>query len=235
MARSWKWIDVTQQNAAMVEQTSAAARSLAQEADELAKLVSRFSVGIGKVVARLIAAGVNGFGLKAVANGSAATSGRNQEPRNRYRRPQHDPRRLDVCLDAGRTSEQFQRYLARRHIVSLAGSEHRGGRLFVGNGKILGCGWREFGGRSGQHCLGGSGRHRAPHRQYRGGLGFDAGGQLQPIQQRAGRGGEQRPPGLRGGQYAWPRGRSDHGHTGCRQLILRAGNRQGQRRRRIGH
>lgn len=77
MARSWKWIDVTQQNAAMVEQTSAAARSLAQEADELAKLVSRFSVGIGKVVARLIAAGVNGFGLKAVANGSAATSGGN--------------------------------------------------------------------------------------------------------------------------------------------------------------
>jgi methyl-accepting chemotaxis protein len=41
---------VTQQNAAMVEETSAAARSLAQEADELAELVSRFSVGNGQVV-----------------------------------------------------------------------------------------------------------------------------------------------------------------------------------------
>lgn len=55
----------------MVEQTFAAARSLAQEADELAELVSRFSVGIGKVVTLLMAAGVNGFGLKAVAIGSA--------------------------------------------------------------------------------------------------------------------------------------------------------------------
>ncbi|GAC1416408.1 MAG: hypothetical protein NVSMB69_17920 [Novosphingobium sp.] len=34
----------------MVEETSAAARSLAQEADELAELVSRFSVGNGQVV-----------------------------------------------------------------------------------------------------------------------------------------------------------------------------------------
>jgi methyl-accepting chemotaxis protein len=35
---------VTQQNAAMVEETSAAARSLAHEAEGLADLVSRFSV-----------------------------------------------------------------------------------------------------------------------------------------------------------------------------------------------
>lgn len=41
---------VTQQNAAMVEETSAAARSLAQESDQLAGLVAGFSVGSGNVV-----------------------------------------------------------------------------------------------------------------------------------------------------------------------------------------
>ena len=36
---------VTQQNAAMVEQSTAASHSLAQEADELARLVARFRTG----------------------------------------------------------------------------------------------------------------------------------------------------------------------------------------------
>ena len=35
----------TQQNAAMVEESTAAARSLASEADELAELVARFKMG----------------------------------------------------------------------------------------------------------------------------------------------------------------------------------------------
>jgi methyl-accepting chemotaxis protein len=42
---------VTQQNAAMVEQSTAASHSLAQEATELGRLVSRFDVGAGAVVA----------------------------------------------------------------------------------------------------------------------------------------------------------------------------------------
>jgi methyl-accepting chemotaxis protein len=37
--------NVTQQNAAMVEEATAAARSLAAEADELARLVTRFQIG----------------------------------------------------------------------------------------------------------------------------------------------------------------------------------------------
>jgi len=36
---------VTQQNAAMVEQTTAAAHSLSQESDELARLLGRFQTG----------------------------------------------------------------------------------------------------------------------------------------------------------------------------------------------
>ena len=36
---------VTQQNAAMVEQATAAARSLSEEADELARQVARFTLG----------------------------------------------------------------------------------------------------------------------------------------------------------------------------------------------
>jgi methyl-accepting chemotaxis protein len=41
---------VTQQNAAMVEQSTAASHSLAQEADELGRLISRFEVGAGATV-----------------------------------------------------------------------------------------------------------------------------------------------------------------------------------------
>jgi methyl-accepting chemotaxis protein len=36
---------VTQQNAAMVEETTAAAHSLAQETEELIRLISRFQIG----------------------------------------------------------------------------------------------------------------------------------------------------------------------------------------------
>jgi methyl-accepting chemotaxis protein len=36
---------MTQQNAAMVEQTSAASQTLAREGEELARLISRFKVG----------------------------------------------------------------------------------------------------------------------------------------------------------------------------------------------
>ncbi len=36
---------MTQQNAAMVEESTAAARSLASEADELASMISRFNLG----------------------------------------------------------------------------------------------------------------------------------------------------------------------------------------------
>lgn len=46
---------MTQQNAAMVEQSTAAARSLAAEADQLAALVGRFDTGIGTKRARAFA------------------------------------------------------------------------------------------------------------------------------------------------------------------------------------
>jgi methyl-accepting chemotaxis protein len=47
---------VTQQNAAMVEESTAASHSLAQEADDLARLVSKFKVGQGEPAARAKAA-----------------------------------------------------------------------------------------------------------------------------------------------------------------------------------
>src|SRR5690606_7609035 len=43
---------VTQQNAAMVEQSTAASHNLAQEADELARLVSKFRLGTQAETAR---------------------------------------------------------------------------------------------------------------------------------------------------------------------------------------
>jgi methyl-accepting chemotaxis protein len=42
---------VTQQNAAMVEQSTAASHTLAQEAEELGRLISRFRVGGGSPAA----------------------------------------------------------------------------------------------------------------------------------------------------------------------------------------
>jgi methyl-accepting chemotaxis protein len=43
---------VTQQNAAMVEQSTAASHALAHEADELARLVGQFKVGAGAALDR---------------------------------------------------------------------------------------------------------------------------------------------------------------------------------------
>jgi len=46
---------MTQQNAAMVEQSTAASRSLADEASELNRLVSRFNTGLGAAPATFVA------------------------------------------------------------------------------------------------------------------------------------------------------------------------------------
>ncbi len=45
---------VTQQNAAMVEQSTAASHSLAKEAGELAELASKFDIGAGTPAARVV-------------------------------------------------------------------------------------------------------------------------------------------------------------------------------------
>jgi len=45
---------VTQQNAAMVEEATAAARSLSAEADSLARQVARFKLGAGDPVLRAV-------------------------------------------------------------------------------------------------------------------------------------------------------------------------------------
>jgi methyl-accepting chemotaxis protein len=71
---------VTQQNAAMVEQSTAASHALANEAEELGRLVSRFQVGAGAVPLRAAAPAQRKAVAMKVAGGRGVSALRKPEP-----------------------------------------------------------------------------------------------------------------------------------------------------------